>query len=64
MISVVISDASFVTRLLFVLDVLQRKPQGTILAPVIDLKGRKSDVPSELRFNQQTGKVLLVLLLL
>jgi len=40
-----------------VLGVWQRKPQGTILAPVIDLKGRKNDVPSELRFNQQTGKV-------
>lgn len=44
--------------LLFVLITFQRKPQGTILAPVINLTGRKSDVPSELRFNQQTGKVI------
>jgi len=42
---------------LFAVCEFQRKPQGTTLAPVIDLKGRKSDVPSELRFNQQTGKV-------
>ena len=42
---------------LFVLGALQRKPQGTILAPVINLTSRKNDVPSELRFNQQTGKV-------
>ena len=35
----------------------QRKPEGTVLAPVIDLKSRKGDIPSEIRFNQITGKV-------
>jgi len=44
------------------LGALQRKPQGTSLAPVINLAGRKSDASSELRFNQQTGKVFNILL--